>query len=633
MMITGIHLKGLSVQQLSAVSEVAEILSIRMDQAGIPVDCKNQGKGIRVSFGSGQATIEYEKEHQLIRGISRFLEHVRRGEETFEIKEQQAYEQLGFMADCSRNAVLNDQGYKELIRRLSLMGYSSVQLYTEDTYELKEYPYFGYMRGRYSGEQIQEMDKYAALFGIELVPCIQTLAHLGQTLKWQAHAPLVDCQDILLIDEPGTYDLIDRMFAFMAVNFRSRRINIGMDEAHMMGLGKYLDKHGYHDRSTLMLKHFGKVMEIARKYGFHTMMWSDMFFRLASSGEYYDTESPIRPDIIEMIPEDVTLVYWDYYSEKQEIYDGMLRKHKQLSDNIGFAGGAWKWMGFAPNNEFSRKVSLLAHESCIKYGVKDVLVTAWGDNGAEASVFSVLPSLQLWAELCYTGRSEEDYIRERFSTCMEGNYDDFMALDAANLVPGNPAPGGNSINPAKYLLYQDIMYGLFDRHVVPDAYSEHYRLSGERLEAAILRNPAWQSLFSVQASLCRLLEVKSEAGIRIRDAYRRGDSETLARFADVTLPQLSDLTERFMDDYRVQWEKENKIFGLDVFDLRMGGLLQRIQTAIRRIHRYVEGDLDRIPELEEELLTFDGLVDEDGPRAISANLWHTIATPSVIAGV
>ena len=27
------------------------------------------------------------------------------------------------------------------------MGYNQIQLYTEDTYEIKEYPYFGYLQG------------------------------------------------------------------------------------------------------------------------------------------------------------------------------------------------------------------------------------------------------------------------------------------------------------------------------------------------------------------------------------------------------------------------------------------------------------------------------------------------------
>lgn len=627
-----IQIVGLGEIQLLAALEVADSMDIRLGDDGIPVNCSRRGRGIRVSFDGQLGHIEYEKDHQFVRALGRFAELAKQGK-PFQVEEQPAYESLGLMADCSRNAVLHEEGYKELVRRLALMGYSTLQLYTEDTYELEGYPYFGYMRGRYSGEQLRKMDRYAALFGIELVPCIQTLAHLGQALRWQTHSHLVDCQDILLIDEHRTYELIDRMFAAMSEHLSSRRINIGMDEAHMMGLGKYLDKHGYQDRSSLMLKHFGKVMEIARKYGYRPMMWSDMFFRLASAGEYYDADSPIRSDVAEMIPDDVTLVYWDYYSETQQRYDGMLSKHKQLSDNVAFAGGAWKWMGFAPNNRFSRHVGLMAHDSCQVNGIQEVLLTAWGDNGAEASVFSVLPVLQLWAELCYAGRSDEDHLRVRFRTCANGDYDDFMDMDAANLVPGNESPGRCSVNPAKYLLYQDPLCGLFDRHVIPSVYAEHYRLSADRMAEAAERNPAWRRLFDTQASLCRLLELKSEAGLLIGDAYRRGDRTSLAQFAAEMLPELADRAIRFMDAYRRQWERENKVFGLDVFDLRMGGLLQRVRTAIRRLEAYAANDLERLEELEEERLTFDGLPEEGEGRAISANLWHTIATPSVIAGV
>jgi len=513
------------------------------------------------------------------------------------------------------------------------MGYSTVQLYTEDTYEIKEYPYFGYLRGRYSAEEMQRMDKYARMFGIELVPCIQTLAHLGTALKWNVFSEIVDCNDILLIDDDQTYELIDHMFKTMSENLSSRRINIGMDEAHMMGLGKYLDKHGYQDRSVLMLRHFNRVAELARKYGYEPMMWSDMFFRLASSGEYYDTDSPIRQEVIEMIPDDLSLVYWDYYSEETEKYDAMLRKHKQLTDRIIFAGGAWKWMGFAPNNEFSRHIGQMAHQGCVRNGVKEVLVTAWGDNGAEASIYSILPSLQLWAELCYTDSGEEEVLRERFATCASGSYDDFMNMDMTMLVPDNPAPGTCSVNPPKYLLYQDVLLGLFDRHVVPGTYAEHYRKCAEAFERCIERNPDWEPVFRTQYALSRVLELKSEAGINIRGAYQKNDRDVLRLHAEVILPGIRKRAEQFLIAYKIQWLNENKIFGLDVFDIRMGGLLQRIDTAANRILDFLDGKVERMEELEEEILCFDGRSSSDQSHAISANLWHTIATPSVIAGI
>lgn len=88
------------------------------------------------------------------------------------------------MLDCSRNAVFTVEKVKSVIRTLAKMGMNVLMLYTEDTYEVPGEPYFGSYRGRYTKAEIQEMDAYASMFGIELVPCIQTLAHLHNALKW-----------------------------------------------------------------------------------------------------------------------------------------------------------------------------------------------------------------------------------------------------------------------------------------------------------------------------------------------------------------------------------------------------------------------------------------------------------------
>jgi len=629
-----IQASGLTREQWEAVSEVANNVRVVLSATGIPVQFKEGSSGISVQYDGQSVVISCGGGSQFVRAFGLAVEGIRKGK-PFSLQETPSYDNLGVMIDCSRNAVLHIDAFKTMIRRLALMGYSTVQLYTEDTYEIEAYPYFGYMRGRYTANQWKNMDQYAALFGIELVPCIQTLAHLGPALKWAAHAELVDCNDILLIDEPKTYQLIDEMFRTMADNLSSRSINIGMDEAHMMGLGKYLDKHGYHDRSSLMMKHFAKVMDIARSYGYKPMMWSDMFFRLASGGEYYDPESPIRADIATLIPEDLKLVYWDYYTEDRMKYDGMMRKHKQLSDNIIFAGGAWKWMGFAPNNAFSRHIGIMAHESCVASGIRETLVTAWGDNGAECSFFAILPTLQLWAELCYKNTGDEAVLQERFATCAGGDYRDFIFLDLANLVPDNPSPGrsmGNQVNPSKYLLYQDVLYGLFDKHVLPDAYKEHYGRSASLLGAAAERNQEWSFLFETQAALCSLLELKASAGIEIREAYHRGDKEQLRNYTEMLLPEMKNRAMRFMNAYRHQWMKENKIFGMDVFDLRMGGLLQRIETAIYRIGQFVNGEVQTLEELDEPILSFDAR-ELDETKVTSVALWHAIATPSVLAGI
>lgn len=627
-----IQLIGLDDQQVSASQEILSLLNIEQSDKGISILVELSESGIHVQFDGNKGSIAYQEPCQLYRALGLLIEGLKKGD-VFQIREKPVYNSLGVLIDCSRNAVLKVETFQRLVKHLALMGYSSIQLYTEDTYEIKEYPYFGYMRGRYTGEQLKNMDQYANRFGIELIPCIQTLAHLGTSLKWEAFSDILDCNDILLIDEEKTYDLIDAMFRTMSNNISSRKINIGMDEAHMIGLGKYLDQHGYQDRTTLLLKHFGRLMEIARKYRYEPMMWSDMFFRLASSGEYYDTESPIRQDVIEMIPDDISLVYWDYYSVDPKKYDGMLKKHKQLSSNIIFAAGAWKWTGFSSNNRFSRRAGEIAHKSCIRNEIKDVFITAWGDNGAEASIYSILPTLQFWAELSYTDSADSSRLEERFTACVGANYADFMSLDMTMLVPGNTSPNNHSLNPSKYLLYQDVLCGLFDRHVIPNEYSSHFQRCAEHFQQCMKRNPVWQELFLTQYSLSRVLAVKCDAGMNIRQAYHTKNRETLALYCYSLLPEMKNLVEEFMTAYRSQWMEENKIFGLDVFDLRMGGLLQRIQTAIDRIDDYLKGNINELEELEEEVLYFDGREKDGETKAISANLWHTIATPSVIAGI
>ena len=136
------------------------------------------------------------------------------------------YERLGVMIDMSRNAVMNVKALKEYLVLLKKMGYNSVMLYTEDTYEVEGEPFFGYMRGRYSVAEMQELDEFANNLGVELIPCIQTLAHLNQALRWGTIP--VDCNDIMLVDDDRVYDLIDRMFKTLKKCFKSPYIHIGI---------------------------------------------------------------------------------------------------------------------------------------------------------------------------------------------------------------------------------------------------------------------------------------------------------------------------------------------------------------------------------------------------------------------
>ena len=149
---------------------------------------------------------------------------------------------FGVMLDMSRNAVMKPEEVKNYACVLKSLGYNMIQLYTEDTYEVEGEPYFGYLRGRYSFEEQKDIVDYCESIGVEVIPCIQTLAHLNQAFRWNTYKRINDTGDILLVGEERTYELIENMIKTLKKSFKSEYVHIGMDEAHMLGLGKYLDK-------------------------------------------------------------------------------------------------------------------------------------------------------------------------------------------------------------------------------------------------------------------------------------------------------------------------------------------------------------------------------------------------------
>ena len=189
---------------------------------------------LSVRSGEEETHIAYSSVSTAARGLG----HALAGQS---IESKTTFLTQGMMLDCSRHAVMKVSYVKHWMRQLALMGYNLLMLYTEDTYVLPDEPYFGYMRGGYTGEEIEDIDACARQLGIEVVACIQTLGHMDQILKWSHYSDLRDTERVLLVGEEKTHALIEKMIAFWAKHLSSRRIHVGMDEAHEFGRGRHLD--------------------------------------------------------------------------------------------------------------------------------------------------------------------------------------------------------------------------------------------------------------------------------------------------------------------------------------------------------------------------------------------------------
>lgn len=529
---------------------------------------------------------------------------------------------LGTMLDCSRNAVPNLESLKAWIDLTADLGYTTLMLYTEDTYEVDGNPYFGYMRGRFSRQELCEIDAYARERHMELIPCIQTLAHMQAIKRWPEYAPYFDTDDILLAADERVYTLIDQVFASLARCFFSRIVHIGMDEADMLGRGRYLDQHGYQNGSDILLAHVKRVAEIGAKYGFSFLMWSDLFFKLANGGVYYE-QTQIGDHVSAQIPENVTLIYWDYYSTDPAHYDNMIQAHQQLKSGSWFAGGLWSWTGFAPHNGYSIRAVRAAMQSCRDNGVQDVFFTLWGDDGGECSRFSLLPALFCASELAH-GNWDDREIKRRFLAKYQIPFETFMLLD----LPGTPNGLDTAIcNAEKYLLYQDCFLGLLDLNVAPGTGAQ-YAACAAGLSAHVC-NRTWGYLFATQKTLCEALHLKAELGIRTHQVYASRDRQALAALlADYR--EVEKRIEAFYQALKRQWFLENKPHGFDVQDIRLGGLLQRVRSCRERLQALYDGEIDRIEELEESQLEMFGHGTARHEAPVCFNGWRRNVTVNPI---
>ena len=172
-----------------------------------------------------------------------------------------------------------------------------------------------------------------------------------------------------------------------------------------------------------------------------------------------------------------------------------------------------------------------------------------------------------------------------------------------------------------------ILTGLGDKNIEGVEMNAHYEEVAKKLKEAVGRNGRFDYIFEFSYRVAHVLSIKSEMGIRLVKAYKSGNKDELRKFAEEYLPDLKQRVWDLRNYHKECWFNIYKAFGWDVMDLRYGSLLIRITSAIEQVNDYLNGKLDKIEELEEERLYFDGI---PGPIRYM-NGYARIATPSRIA--
>lgn len=578
---------------------------------------------VSLSFDGKKALIKGSKPIHFYRELAALMEHLKKNPKPFEAKETSYFNLFGNMIDCSRNSVIKVSMVKKYLRFMAASGMNMMMLYTEDTYEVEGYPYFGAFRGRYSTEELKEIDDYAAIFDIEVIPCIQTLAHLTTMLRWPVFDSIKDTSDILLVENEDTYKFVESEIKSVSGPLRSKRIHLGMDEAHYLGLGNYLLKNGYKDRQKLILAHLTKVQEICDKLGLETIIWSDMFFRVLSpTNAYYDI-----PEDTETFPFNFSdkchLCFWDYYHKDYKMYEKFLRLHMTADKQTYFAGGGWTWGGMAPNYEKAFVTTEPGLQACKDTGVTNAFCTMWQDNGAETCHLVGMPSVLYFAQLGYLdGPVDMKVFSEKLEFLTGLPFESYKLMGDMEALPQRNYDNLTS-TPCKYALYQDPMMGLYDAQIRGMDFGKFYEELTKKFDSLEVKN----ELTDYYRAFANTLAIKSELGIKITDAYLAKDKKALQKIVNEVIPECLRRVEETHILREKIWLEESKANGYEVQDIRYSALEGRLRAAIRRLNEYINGDIDSIPELEEERLP---ILPGEESTLVHANNWCQIVSANTI---
>lgn len=557
---------------------------------GSPITFRSRSEpGYRIDPTDTGVTIAANTTADRFRALGRLLQNPALDEP---VEEQPMMTFRALMMDCSRNAVYRVDTVKWWIRRLALLGYNYLCLYTEETYEVPGQPLIGYLRGRYTQKELRELDRYAASFDIEMFPCIQLLGHLERMLFWPSFGDIVDTPAVVNPKLKETHDLLEQMLDAATRPFKSKLVHVGLDETHGLGRGKTMEPGKVNDPRKLYIDHVKRVGKWLKQRGLQGMMWADMLLGYSGSKAMTDEQADALPDNIEMI-------YWDYYRDDPGVYTRNIRKYHKWGYTPMFAPAGWGWDRFWsawPHVMRCLPQGMMAAKSA---GLQRALMTTWGDDGAEVAYDSHAPALTLFAEHCWRKQVDDDHVQQAFEAVFCTDFARFILPAEMDIPdPWRKAHVTNS-NPTKCLLWDDPLLGIYCGSLHARKMTRlgsYYKSFVKKLDVPESDNRLEQSLQFAQA-LAEAVSVKADLFADLYDAYHAGNKRRLRTLRDTVLKCCATVS-RLEATHRSVWQRDAKNFGWEVIEKRYAAVESRLITTAQTLDDYLDGRIDSIEELE-----------------------------------
>lgn len=441
------------------------------------------------------------------------------------------------------------------------------------------------MGGKYTHEQIKEIDDYAFERGIEVIPCVQCFKHSKYIQKYEKYKGAF--LDGYIIGDDSVFELLKRYFMTCKRLFRTNRIHIGADETFDLGRKEYIQKYGFAEQGEIYMRHLRKVIALVDECGMECEMWGDMLKEMTR--KFRNGDKDCTKNYLEDFPQNIRVIEWFYggnYDDKE--LENIFGCYKGVSE-LAYCDAITTYPEYHPHNAVGLHTYEMHAKHIKNHNISTYLVSIWNDYQA-CSLFSCLPALFVCSVYVHGEKLNEE-MKEEFEKLVGIRFDDFMLLDLMNRDDDWP----------RVFIKDWLEESVFKQADIQDVDGANAEFAEYADKLKKVDGKEFSLIFDSMQKFAEMMSIKAELGKTIFTAYKNGEKEVLSDCVK-DLAKFIERLDSFIESFNCRYVDEY-LTGNDEFaaNARLGGVRQNSVFCKQVLQKYLSGDLSSIEILDEQV--------------------------------
>jgi len=223
-------------------------------------------------------------------------------------------------------------------------------------------------------------------------------------------------------------------------------------------------------------------------------------------------------------------------------------------------------------------------------------MTMWGDDGQESLFDSNWLSLAFFLASCRQAAPSEQHCAKRVETIAQISAERLKAIaEMENPDLDHDGKVDMSVCVGKPLLYDDPLLSMVNKCFKDDAPFKHFSAMAEKLRGIKSLNRRDARIKRLATTYAQLIALKFRMQRQTRLACLSGNRNAVKKALRL-VPDVRKALRKFRNLYSEAWLCERKSFGLELVELRLGGLEARLDSFTREARRIMSGEAKSVAE-------------------------------------